>query len=84
MEIAPGMDLERDVLAQMDFRPRISDNLKEMDRRLFLDRPMGLAETWRERRPAMCPPVSRNERRSACLTTTQGACTLPKKWMPSG
>ena len=33
IEIAPGVDLERDVLAQMDFRPRISDNLKEMDRR---------------------------------------------------
>jgi len=33
VEIAPGVDLDRDILAQMDFHPRISDELKEMDRR---------------------------------------------------
>ena len=31
VEIAPGMDLEKDILNQMDFRPRIFPDLKEMD-----------------------------------------------------
>ena len=34
-EIAPGIDLERDILAHMDFKPGISPNLKEMDPDLF-------------------------------------------------
>lgn len=41
-EIAPGIDLERDVLATMDFRPRIAEKLKTMDSRIFHDAPMGL------------------------------------------
>ncbi|SFV12122.1 propionate CoA-transferase [Pseudoduganella namucuonensis] len=43
IEIAPGVDLERDILAQMDFRPRISPELRLMDARLFAPEPMG----WR-------------------------------------
>ncbi|HEU4808638.1 MAG TPA: CoA-transferase [Homoserinimonas sp.] len=35
IEIAPGLDLNRDVLAHMDFRPRISADLKVMDSTLF-------------------------------------------------
>lgn len=42
LEIAPGVDLETQVLAQMDFRPKIADPLKTMDRRLFLPEAMGL------------------------------------------
>jgi propionate CoA-transferase len=42
IEIAPGVDLDRDILAHMDFRPEISKDLKLMDERLFLDQPMGL------------------------------------------
>ena len=34
IEIAPGIDLENDILAQMDFRPVIGD-VKQMDRRIF-------------------------------------------------
>lgn len=34
-EIAPGIDLERDVLAHMAFRPIVSDTLKTMDESLF-------------------------------------------------
>lgn len=41
IEIAPGVDLNRDVLGQMGFRPVIGD-LSEMDPRLFADAPMGL------------------------------------------
>jgi propionate CoA-transferase len=42
-EVAPGIDVERDVLAHMGFRPRIADDLSEMDARLFRPEPMGLA-----------------------------------------
>ena len=42
IEIAPGIDLERDVLAQMRFRPLVSPQLKTMDARIFRTIPMGL------------------------------------------
>lgn len=35
IEIAPGIDLQRDVLDQMDFSPKVSENLKKMDVRIF-------------------------------------------------
>lgn len=42
IEIAPGVDLERDILGQMDFAPRISKDVKEMDPRIFRPERMGL------------------------------------------
>lgn len=42
-EIAPGADLERDVLAQMNFTPQI-DGPIQMDSRIFDDAPMGLID----------------------------------------
>ncbi|MCB1795411.1 MAG: acyl CoA:acetate/3-ketoacid CoA transferase, partial [Candidatus Competibacteraceae bacterium] len=44
IEIAPGIDLERDVLAKMGFRPAISSQLKLMDARVFQEGPMGLRD----------------------------------------
>ena len=41
-EIAPGVDLEKDVLAHMEFKPTIAKDLKLMDARLFKDEIMGL------------------------------------------
>ena len=41
-EIAPGIDLQKDVLDQMEFKPAIAEDLKLMDERLFKDEPMGL------------------------------------------
>lgn len=35
IEIAPGIDLEKDVLAMMDFKPRISPDLKTMPIEIF-------------------------------------------------
>jgi len=42
IEIAPGVDLEKDILAHMEFKPLISDNLKTMDPKIFTDALMGL------------------------------------------
>ena len=44
IEIAPGIDLQRDILAQMDFTPAISPQLRQMDPRLFAPEPMKLRE----------------------------------------
>lgn len=41
-EIAPGMDMEKDILAQMQFCPIISPDIKIMDERIFKEEPMGL------------------------------------------
>ena len=43
-EVAPGVDLEREVLAQLAFRPAIPRELKTMDLRIFRPEPMGLRE----------------------------------------
>ena len=42
-EIAPGVDAERDVIAQMGFRPAVSRELKTMDPRIFRPALMGLS-----------------------------------------
>jgi len=42
-EVAPGVDVERDVLGQMHFRPAVSPHLREMDRRLFRPEVLDLA-----------------------------------------
>ena len=44
MEIAPGVDLEKDVLAHMDFKPLISKDLRLMDDFLFRKERMNLAK----------------------------------------
>ncbi len=42
IEIAPGIDMERDVLALMDFKPIIDKDPQLMDSRIFDPQPMGL------------------------------------------
>jgi propionate CoA-transferase len=56
IEIAPGIDIERDVIARMEFRPAISPNLKTMDERLFRPAPMGLAADIATREPRASSP----------------------------
>ena len=43
IEVAPGVDVDRDVLARMGFRPKIAQNVKTMDARLFRPELMNLA-----------------------------------------
>ena len=41
-EIAPGIDIEKDVLSHMNFKPKLSTEIKEMDGRLFGKPPMNI------------------------------------------
>lgn len=46
-ELAPGIDLERDVLANMDFAPMVAPELRRMDPRLYKPAPFGLRDILR-------------------------------------
>jgi acyl CoA:acetate/3-ketoacid CoA transferase len=41
-EVAPGVDLRRDVLGAADIPLRVAPDLRPMDARLFLPEPIGL------------------------------------------
>jgi propionate CoA-transferase len=41
IEVAPGIDIDRDILAHMSFRPLIGE-VREMDASIFLPEPLGL------------------------------------------
>ncbi len=43
-EVAPGIDVDRDILAQMDFQPIIREEPELMDARIFRPEPMGLRD----------------------------------------
>ena len=43
-EVAPGISVEKDIISQMEFKPLISDSLKEMDPRIFIPGRMGVLE----------------------------------------
>jgi propionate CoA-transferase len=61
IEIAPGIDLDRDVLSQMAFEPLISPDLKLMDARLFTEKPMGLDNDLQSKSPLNIPDRLRTE-----------------------
>ncbi len=44
IEIAPGVDLEKDILARMDFKPVMRQRPRLMDARIFRPEPMGLRD----------------------------------------
>ncbi len=44
VELAPGIDLQRDILAHMDFVPLVSPRLKPMEAALFDEQTMGLRD----------------------------------------
>jgi len=45
-EIAPGIDLEKDILSHMEYKPLISDNLKLMDERVFREEKMNILDEF--------------------------------------
>ena len=45
-EVAPGIDVEKDIIAQMGFKPIISKELKPMDERIFQDEKMNIREEF--------------------------------------
>ena len=45
-ELAPGIDVEKDIIAQMGFKPIISKELKQMDERIFKDEKMNIREEF--------------------------------------
>jgi len=45
-EVAPGVDIERDILAQMAFQPLVPRDPAPMDARIFDDGPMRYREEW--------------------------------------
>jgi propionate CoA-transferase len=48
IEVAPGIDIERDILAKMDFEPVIRGTPKVMDTAIFDEAPMGLRDRMLE------------------------------------
>lgn len=46
IEIAPGIDLEKDVLKYMGFVPKIAESIKLMDPKLFLPECMKIKDDW--------------------------------------
>jgi propionate CoA-transferase len=56
IEIAPGLDVERDVIAQMGFRPHVSREVKEMDAAIFALGTMNLAAHVRGKPPRYRTP----------------------------
>jgi propionate CoA-transferase len=42
IEVAPGVDVEKDILGKMEFTPKIDPELKVMDPKIFTDAIMGL------------------------------------------
>lgn len=44
VELAKGIELERDILAQMEFRPLIAPNLAVTDTRIYGEKPFGLRD----------------------------------------
>lgn len=57
-EIAPGLDLARDILPLMAFEPLVASGLRTMDQRLFEDAPVGLGSLLITR----AKPLSSRER----------------------
>jgi propionate CoA-transferase len=46
VEVAPGIDLERDIRSRLGFPLHVAPDLRPMDLRLFLPEPMGVAADW--------------------------------------
>ncbi len=50
IEVAPGIDVRRDVLDQMGFAPRVAEQVRTMDSRIYATGPMGLSADFMAQR----------------------------------
>jgi propionate CoA-transferase len=57
LEVAPGCDLERDILGEMGFRPEIAADLRDMPAEVFRSVPMDLRRRWEFRAAHSAHPV---------------------------
>lgn len=69
IEVAPGIDVERDILAQMDFTPLINKP-RPMDPRIFIDEPMNLVADLFNLK--LCERVSYDEERNILFLNLEG------------
>jgi propionate CoA-transferase len=69
IEVAPGIDVERDILAHMDFRPTINKPTP-MDPRIFRDEPMELMDELTNLK--LCDRVSYHSYRNILFLNLEG------------
>jgi propionate CoA-transferase len=60
IEVAEGINLERDIFAHMDFHPHVSNDLKTMEKCIFLDKTMDLASYLKLKDPCNIPERLQN------------------------
>ena len=48
IEVAPGVDVDRDIIGQMEFEPKVSPKLEEMDKRIFSEGKMRLRASLKQ------------------------------------
>lgn len=76
LEVAPGIDIERDILGQMDFRPVLRQPV-EMNPRLFMEEPMGLKDSLMS--IALVDRISYQPERNALHLNFQGLKLMTPK-----
>ena len=76
IEIAPGVDLKRDVLDRMDFKPNVSPTLRLMDSWLFGPRPINLKAIL-ESKPAKAGPERLEARSEGTRLKHRPSVTVP-------
>ena len=54
IEIAPGIDMDKDILELMEFRPIISPHIKLMDSRIFIEKDMSIRRDLLSARQDVC------------------------------
>lgn len=70
IEVAPGIDVERDVLAHMDFAPIVNRAPNLMDERIFREDPMGLMDELTNLN--LCERVSYDPQRNILFLNLEG------------
>ena len=95
IEVAPGIDIERDILAQMEFKPIIRRDPAVMDPRIFAPGPMGLRDdllrmpleqrfTYHPQQNGSSSSISKATWCAASRTSSGSAASSRRCWRRSG